>query len=116
MTVTTSYADYTIYPLMVLGYDYERQAGNIVHDTILDQAVTLRKAGLRKGTLTFLFADEASALDAEDAHALPEVFTLTDTDRPGLNMRYVVAGTIRTTLDPQTRHRWTLAVTFRQVR
>lgn len=113
--ITITYGDVSIHPLMVLGYDWERQGRNTIHETLSGQAVTLRPAGLRKGTLQYLFADEAAALEAEDVHAIADALTLADSDRPALGMRYVLEGSIRLTLDPQTRHRWTVAVGFRQV-
>jgi hypothetical protein len=113
--ITISYGDIELHPLMVLGYDWERQGRNNVHDTLAGQSVTLRPATLRRGTLEYLFTDEASALAAEDVHALADVFTLDDSDRPGLAMRYVLDGTLRVTLDPDTRHRFILRVGFRQV-
>jgi hypothetical protein len=98
-----------------IGWDTTRESRTLVH-AILDgpDAVTLRSADARTGSMTLLFdtADEAGAVDV--AHIAPAVWTLTDADMPGNTMRYVLApGT-----GPRVRYdqgKWAVDVAFREV-
>lgn len=130
----------TINPTLVLGYESERQARNVVHPILGSQEsdVTLRPAGRRTGTLRLFFAsgtasgyawvdgyyvpvsDGVDAAEdskaAEDLHATGEVFTLVS-DLGTVAMSYVVprGGRIRRSLDEQTRRHWVVEVDFQEV-
>lgn len=106
-----------ITPLLSLIYDTDRFSRNIVH-TILGRAesdITIKPASLRVGELSFLFADRLGARRAEEQHATPGVFILLDLDVQGTTMYYVTTGSIRTTLDPETRTRWIVTVEYQEV-
>lgn len=118
-TLITHGAD-TITPTQVLGYDTEREAGNIVHPILgrSNPDVTLRPARLRTGTLTLGFhgrTSEADSLTAEALHATGGVFAVVSTDRATVEMSYVVDGMIRRELDDESRDAWVLSVGFQEV-
>jgi hypothetical protein len=112
LTITSSAA--TISPDLSVGYSWDSASQNIVHRLLTnpEPIITLRPAEPRSGTLTLLFRDDAAALECERIHKLAEVFTLTDTTRPGADMRYVVDGRVGVELDPSTGHIWIVTVDF----
>lgn len=115
-TLITSGAN-TIAPTLVLGYEADREANNIIH-AIPGRAnpdVTLRPANLRTGTLELGFASESASKTAADLHATLGVFTLTDTDRSTVAMSYVVNGRIGRALEDQSRDAWIISVDFQEV-
>lgn len=105
-------------PTLVLGEGFhtDRTPGTIVHG-LLDggsSAITLRAAGLRKGTLSYLFTDRAEANRTEQMHANPSTFTL---DWPELlgTLKYVPGpGEISLNLHAPTGH-LILEVPFQEV-
>lgn len=106
----------TITPIQVLGYTSARPANNVFHPTLgggLD--VTLIPAGLRTGTLTFLFDNEDDAAACESVHSLTAVLRLLDPDLDTVGMFYVPNGSITRALDEDTRAVWTVAVDFQEV-
>lgn len=108
----------TITPELVDGYRSERESGNVIHQAADNPSrvdVTLRPAGLRSGTLRLLFLTLTEALEAEAVHAAAGVLALTSTDHPGLNMSYVVNGTISVELDDDSRALWLVEVQFQEV-
>lgn len=118
MSTIITHSGGVITPAVVNGFESERPARSIVH-TILgreDPDVTMRPAGLRKGTLTLVFATGAAGKAAENAMVLPRVFTLTDPDVPEVNMPFVVAdGGVTLRLDLDTQEVWTLEVPYSEV-
>lgn len=106
-----------ITPTVVDGYESSRQSGNIVHQILGTSSpdVTFRPAQLRRGSLRLVFASEAAAKAAEDAHATAGTCELSDGDVETVDMVYVVDGEIRRTLDDATRHVWVVTVDFQEV-
>lgn len=117
MTTTLSSSTASSTPLLVLGYESTRQAGNKLHQLIdrADVDVTLKSAGLRSGTLTFGYATYAGALVCESMHAAADFITLVDDSIAGIGMVYVASGSINVALDDETRQLWTVAVEFQEV-
>ena len=107
----------TITPILVIDWDTERQAANVLHDVVgrVDDDVTYRPAGMRSGTLTCLCETLEHALQLEALAALPKKLTLTDPDHPSINMAFVASGRIRVALDDETREQATVAIDFKQV-
>lgn len=107
----------TVSPLQVLGYQSTQTTGNILHSIIgrSDMDITFGPAGLRSGTLTFLFATLPESLFARDLHATAGILGLSDSDLPGIGMKYAASGTIALTLDEETSKYWTLAIDFQEV-
>lgn len=105
-------------PLQVLGYESQRASANVFHDVIgrPNPDVTLRPAGPRTGTLSFLFASEADAAECERMHAGTSVLTIDDPELPTIAMPYVADGAISRQLDSDTRALWVVGVAFREVR
>lgn len=118
MTTIITFSGGEITPEVVNGFEASRAARSIVH-TILGRAdpdITLRPAGLRKGTLTLVFATGAAAASAEAALVVPRVFTLVDPDVPNVSMAFVVAdGDVETSLDMDTQIVWIVRVPFQEV-
>jgi hypothetical protein len=117
LTTTIAKTGYTtITPLQVLGYESSQQTGNILHDIIgrSDVDVTFAAAGLRTGTLTFLFGSLATVLACRDLHASIGIVVLADSDLPLVGMKYVTSGSIVVSQDAD-RIYWTLAVDFQEV-
>ena len=117
MTTTLTDGAATVTPVQVLGFESARQTGNILHPVIgrADVDVTFKAAGLRTGTLKFLFLTLTDALAAESLHAGTGIITLEDTELPALNMRYVPSGSITVALDEDTRQLWTVEVEYQEV-
>ena len=115
--ITSSIAGDTTSPALLLGWEFSRRGGSIVHRVLGSAAVdvTLRPAELRSGTLNLFYLTEAPALACEAMHSKAASFTLTDSDRPALGMQYVVTGQIRVTLDPETMTRWLVSIDVEQV-
>lgn len=118
MSTTITYTGGTITPEVVEGFSASRSARSIVHNIMgrTDPDITLRPAGLRKGTLTLVFATGALAQAAEAILAVPQIFALSDADVPEVNMQFVVAdGDIRTTLDLETQTAWLVEVPYQEI-
>ncbi|MFE6733428.1 hypothetical protein [Microbacterium sp. NPDC057650] len=109
-----------IVPLQVNGYEATRDVRTIVHP-ILNRSspdVTFRAPGLRSGTLSCLFADEAAAVTAYGALSVPQVLVLSDADVASIGMSFVVGPEgeqLTIGLDPTTRRRWLVTVPFVEV-
>lgn len=118
MASTITHSTGTLTPAVVDGWQMSREARSRVH-TILGRSapdVTLRPAGMRKGTLRCVFATEAAASAAEAVFAIPQVLTFADSDRPTLAGSFVVAdGDIELELDDSTRNTWIVTVPFQEV-
>lgn len=115
---TITHSTGTITPEAVNGYSASREARTVVHP-ILNRSnpdITFRAPGLRKGTLTCVFAVEADALAAFGVFSTPQVLTLTDPDVPTVGMLFVAAdGDLTITLDDKTSVVWLVQVPFQEV-
>lgn len=118
MASTIAHSTGILTPAVVDGWRMSREARTRVH-TILGRSapdVTLRPAGMRKGSLRCVFATEAAASAAVGVFAKPQVLTFADTDRPTLAGSFVVAdGDIEFELDDTTRNVWVVTVPFQEV-
>lgn len=106
------------FPHLVLGYELNFESRNIIHNVLdrSDPEVTLHEPLSRSGTLELFYLTEATALAAVNMHRQRDRFVFTDSDRPALNMTYVVdEGTITVTLDDETRVRWVVSIPYREV-
>jgi hypothetical protein len=102
-------------PLLMLGFETARSGQNIYHEILGGgQDVTLQPAPLRSGTLRFLYPDEASAVSAEVMFAKAAVFSVEDTDRAAVSMRFALDGTLNLNLD-ESRELWLVDVGYREV-
>lgn len=118
MVTVITHSTGTITPEVVNGFEAAREARTIVHNIIgrPDPDITFRPAGLRKGTLTLVFATGAAATAAEAALAFPQVLALSDPDVPEVGMSFVVAdGDLDSKLDLDTQEVWLLDVPFQEV-
>lgn len=117
MTITITCGAASASPRQILSYKSSRTARNLIHDIIdrADPDVTLKPAGLRRGTLEMLCLDLTAGLAMEALHAGEGVCVLEDTERPGRNMSYVSAGDISLELDLQTGTRWIVSVDYQEV-
>ena len=114
--ITATGSSATAEPLLVLGYYSTRLSRNIVHDLISGGiAVTLVEPRPRSGDLRLFFADEAEAFACLALHGQETTFTITDTDRPSVNMTYVVDNRLEIGLDEETRDHWVVTVGYQEV-
>jgi hypothetical protein len=117
MTATLTDGTTTVAAIFALTHEASRESRNVIHNIIgrPDPDVSLAPAGLRTGTLQLLFPALADALACESLAASGVPLTYTDTEQPSSGMRFVLTGTVRRTLDPQARKRWTVDVPFQEV-
>jgi len=115
MPTTISKAPASIQPL-ASRVESKRESKNITHDIIgrTDVDVTFGGASLRTGTVEMLFSNHTAARAAEAFLAVPGVFTLADSELPGLNMRFVVSGAIEVAVWETITH-WTVKFDFTEV-
>lgn len=118
-TTITSGAS-TITPTQVLGYSSSRPVMNIIHPVLgaASPDVTLRLAGLRKGTLELGFqgtTSEATSLAAENLLKSAVTFTLTSTDRTSIQMNFVLDGTLERELEGESRNAWIVTFGWQEV-
>lgn len=105
-------------PTLFLLYNTVREGGASIDDLLdHDIDVQLGVAGSREGRFAALYddIDDAVALEAELSAA--QVLELASTERPALDMDFVVpkSGRINVDIDPQTRRNWTVTWDFREV-
>ena len=114
MATAITGAGVTLYPEFVVNYASRRASGNLLHVVIgrSDPDVTLKAAGLRTGTIGFICADLETAQAIEEQHAAVGVLTLVSDEFPGLDMSYVVSGSISVNPDGT---RWAVAVDYAEV-
>lgn len=92
MPATIASAVATLTPLALSDYTADQDGGSILHDILgrTNPDVTLRPAGMRRGTMTLDFASDALAAAARVSLAGAAVWTLTHTERASINMRFIV--------------------------
>lgn len=116
MPASISIGTASITPELVLGYQASRASRNVIHSLLSGaEAVSIRPAGPRTGTLGLFFLTEQEADAAEALHAASGVFTYTSPELPTTGMRYVTDGSIDVQLDPSTLTRWIVSVPYREV-
>lgn len=117
MTVTITDGVSTSTPFTMQGYSSTRVSQNVFHPVIgrADDDVTLRPAGLRSGTVTFLFDNEADAAACGTLHAGAAILTLADDELATVGMTYVVSGNTVQTLNNDTLTVWLVAADFQEV-
>lgn len=116
MSTTITHSTGTITPTSMPEWESEAPARSIVH-TILnrpDPDITKRPTGLRRGTLTLVFATGAAAYAARAILAVPQVLTLANSDVPQVGMKFVVADGDISDVYGQAKE-WTLTVPFQEV-
>lgn len=118
MTTTITDGITSVIPDLYLGYSHRRRSGNILHGVIgaPEGSPSLEPAGLRSGSVTFLFSSQADAFDADELHTAGVILTLTDTDVPAVNMTYMLAegGACDLEQDPE-RVVWLLTIEYQEV-
>lgn len=104
-------------PLIVTRHDYVFPNRNILHDIIgsNEPAVTLREAGLRKGSLSLRVADADAAAAAKAILGSASALTFTDSVTPSESMTFVLDGDIRVTLDSVTLLRRVIEFDYAEV-
>jgi hypothetical protein len=103
-------------PTVIDGYETERESRNVVHDLIGGGiAVTLILPRPRSGELTLHYATEVQAWGALALLSNESAYTLTDSDRPGVGMTFVVNGSVQLALDDDTRDTWTVSLPYQEI-
>lgn len=116
-TITRVIDGATSTPHLVDGYETSVEGRSVVHDLIEGIAVTLIPPRPRAGALRLFFpeGDEASAWACLNMHRTASTFTITDLDRPGIGMTYVVAGRVTFGLDDETREDFMVTVEYQEI-
>lgn len=115
-TIITSSAGTQSIPLLVDGWEESAEGKNIINPiTGGGVDVTLQEAGKRTGSFILVYTDETEALAAFEMHRQPEVFTLSDSDRPSVGLDYVLAGDLTRALDDESREFWLVTVNYQEV-
>jgi hypothetical protein len=106
-----------ITPTLVLGYSSSRQTRNVFHTVVgrVEPDITLNPPANRDGTMRFLFATEAESAACEAMLSALAPVTLTSSERPTINMRFVLSGPLTRTLDPEGRRLWTVEFVWTEV-
>jgi hypothetical protein len=106
-------------PEQILGFKSERIAQNLIMQLTgsPDVSVSLRPAGLRRGTLTALFVSSTTAMSFESDLASARSFELVSDDQTGLDMTFVLqpATRIELELEPRARRLWTVKFDFQEI-
>lgn len=115
-TFTRSPGTGSVVPIGIVEYDVSRDARSIVHEFIGtdDVGVVLEFAGPRSGSLGLLLASLADAATAIAFFGTRDLYTLTDTDAPALNMQFAVTAG-RITASQETSTKWLVRVPFLEV-
>ncbi|MFS6529703.1 hypothetical protein V8Z69_07495 [Microbacterium aurugineum] len=109
MTTTIAHSAGVIVPDLIETFEASREARTVVHDVLnrSNPDITLRTAGLRRGSLSCRFVEEASAQDAYVILAVPQVLSMTNADVPSVAMSFVVAeGDLALSLNKGTGAFW----------
>ncbi len=114
-TITDSVSSFS--PDLILDYNTEREARNVIHNVIgkAEPDVSLELDGLRMGTLRLFFEVKEDAWVAYEALGQVATWELTDTDIPEINMSFVREGRMTMTLDPVSRRRWIIEMDYQEV-
>lgn len=141
MTTVIEYGDSgLIVPTLIDGYQASRESRNVIHTAVglAAPSVTIRPAGMRRGTLRMVFSGgsastqyavvdgyiqrvetgsdpEQDSKDAFDAHSGANVFVLRDSTRTTVEMTYVADGAIGRELDSVTRRTWIVTVDYQEI-
>lgn len=118
MTTTITDGITPVIPDLWLGYSHRRRSGNLLHAVIgaPEGSASLEAAGLRSGSITFLFSVQADAFTADQLHAAGVTLTVTDDEVPDVNMTYILAegGSVSLEQDDE-RAVWLLTVDYQEV-
>jgi len=108
MTTTISNGSDVWTATQVDGYSATRTGRNVLHPIIGSNAfaVALRPSSLRKGNLKVLFTDVDIAQGFLDGLSNGDEMTLDSTDRPNINMQFVLDGDAELELDDEARRNW----------
>jgi len=117
---TTIQAD-TLGPYTVTimdGWNATRESRAIYHPILgfsPTAVVSLRPARPRSGTMSLVVAEEWIANNIVLTVCAGLVCRLEDTDRPALNMNFVVVGDTTLELDDDTRDVWLITIDYQEV-
>lgn len=112
----TSYTYGQSNPDFVDGWAETRNSRTVVNPIVGGGVdYVLYPADLRTGTMSLIFLDEQDAIDCFEVHSQAAVFTITDTERPSINMNYIVSGSNTRTLDDQSRKWWVVSIQYQEV-
>lgn len=103
-------------PVVIDGYETARESRNVIHDLIGGGiAVSLILPRPRSGELILRYTDEVQAWGALSVLSHESAYALTDSDRPGVGMTFVVDGDVQLSLDDDTRDTWTVTVPYQEI-
>lgn len=106
----------SVHPIQIGGWSPSADSANIVHDLIDGTiAITLVGDRLRSGDLELYFDTDATAEEARALLGRPTSFTLTDDDRPVVNIAFVRQGRLGTMIHDRADDVWAFSVGFQEV-
>lgn len=116
-TVTIAGTPYVATLAETRTFETRRRSRHVFHSLLgtADEAIALRPASRRSGTLRLLFATKATAVALESALATAAIATYTSTTHSDLNMTFAPRGDIRLRLDPRTLTAWWVEVDYQAV-
>jgi hypothetical protein len=117
VTVTITHSTGSISAASIESYATTRESKNILHSIIGRNSVevTTAPAGLRSGSVKFLFLNHTNALTAEALLAKAGTFTLAISEMTGLNMTFVLSGSLTVEQLSEGFEQWTVEVDFQEV-
>jgi len=118
ITVTSPPASAGLFtsPLLVDGWTEAVESRNIINPIVGGGVdVTLASAAKRTGSFVLLYGSEDEANAAFYLHTLPATFNLSDSDRPTVDLTYVLSGSLERTLDEESRVLWFVTVNYQEV-
>lgn len=115
VTVTTPTGTFT--PVLWMEYASTTQQSHRVYESPGQPAVVVygTQQRARAVTLSLLFKSEDESRACELAHAVAGVCMISDPDRLTHAMRYVAAGQVTRTLDPETADVWIVQIDAMEV-
>lgn len=120
MTTTITVQDGTgdtTQPILITGWAPDAESGNVVHRLLAPGTIAVTLVGdiPRSGNLTLLYADDAEAEAARLLFGRASAFTLTDSERPVVNMTFVRQGVLTPAIHDEVRDVWEFTVGFQEI-
>lgn len=103
----------SIAPLALSDYSADQEGGSIRHDILgrREPDITLRPVGMRNGDFTLDFPTEPAVAEARESLSAAAVWTLVHSERPSVNMRFIVRRLSRAVA---ADGRWSIRVSFEE--
>lgn len=110
-------SDDTASPVRITRYDAPSESGNIITPLIAPGAIAVTLVGdlPPAGTVTLLFNNDTDAQSCRSLLGRETSYTLTDDDRPVLDMTFVRRGSLSPVMHDELDEVWFLEVGFQEI-